>query len=181
MDTVLDHIYELNDDATVIRHPSTGISPDLVFGLDSRQFLSISDDLREVVDPLHHATEIDVLTLDTTGHIHNDTCGCNSAAGSHDDVLARVDLEKFLETIKKEDVYRVKGFVRLESGEWWIVNWAFGRLELVKSTNEAIGRDWLGAVRITVMGIGLQVWIDKFCNGFAISKSSTNLVKALER
>jgi len=69
-------------------------------------------------------------------------------------------------------VYRVKGFIRFtspssipaaadESRPWWILNWAFGRWELVPTpapaaASPAVGKevndDKRGVVRLTVVG-----------------------------
>jgi G3E family GTPase len=82
-----------------------------------------------------------------------------------------------LHRLPKEYVYRVKGFIRFAPSlstsaaidseglhpqqqqreqQWWILNWAFGRWELVcapaPATSAAEDEDELGAVRLTVMG-----------------------------
>jgi len=67
-------------------------------------------------------------------------------------------------------VYRVKGFIRFarpstpthvaadadaESRPWWILNWAFGRWELVRAPSPVVDEDdgdKSGVVRLTVMG-----------------------------
>lgn len=52
--------------------------------------------------------------------------------------------------VSKETVWRIKGFVRLESGVY-ILNWAFGRYELtVCGNDEEPAKGY--AVRLTVMG-----------------------------
>ena len=75
-----------------------------------------------------------------------------------------------LRQLPKESVYRVKGFIRFappstptpvaadadsESRPWWILNWAFGRWELVPAPSPVAGEnddDDRGVVRLTVMG-----------------------------
>lgn len=83
-----------------------------------------------------------------------------------------------LHQLPKEYVYRVKGFIRFappslstsatvdseglhlqqqqREQQWWILNWAFGRRELVcapaPATSAAEDEDELGAVLLTVMG-----------------------------
>jgi len=77
-----------------------------------------------------------------------------------------------LSQLPKESVYRVKGFIRFtsssstpaandESRPWWILNWAFGRWELVPApafatsslaASEEVNDDKCGVVRLTVMG-----------------------------
>jgi len=51
--------------------------------------------------------------------------------------------------IPKESIWRVKGFVRLETG-LVLVNWAFGRYELHEYQDK--GYDIDGPVLLTVMG-----------------------------
>jgi hypothetical protein len=78
-----------------------------------------------------------------------------------------------LRQLPKENVYRVKGFIRFsppppspstpvtadsdaESRPWWILNWAFGRWELVRAPSPVVvdenDDDELAVVRLTVMG-----------------------------
>lgn len=80
----------------------------------------------------------------------------------------RVILTTALGELPKESVYRVKGFIRFtfpstatptdaESLPWWILNWAFGRWELVLAPSPVVdendgGNKHEGVVRLTVMG-----------------------------
>jgi hypothetical protein len=80
-----------------------------------------------------------------------------------------------LRQLPKESVYRVKGFIRFgfvpppstpppvadadaDSRPWWILNWAFGRWELVRAPAPVVDEDEddgdhkHGVVRLTVMG-----------------------------
>ena len=75
-----------------------------------------------------------------------------------------------LSQLPKESVYRVKGFIRfapappsstpspdIDSRPWWILNWAFGRWELVRAPPSPIEEnggdgDGDGVIRLTVMG-----------------------------
>jgi hypothetical protein len=88
-------------------------------------------------------------------------------------LLDEPTLSAALDQLPKESVYRVKGFIRFASTpaaaeegkksqrQWWILNWAFGRWELVPApdspsaptaANEDEDEDWRGVVRLTVMG-----------------------------
>jgi hypothetical protein len=92
-------------------------------------------------------------------------------------LLDEPTLTAALRQLPKESVYRVKGFIRFASAPpsttripvpdadadprpWWILNWAFGRWELVRAApspvvvvdeNDGDG-DEHGVVRLTVMG-----------------------------
>lgn len=80
-----------------------------------------------------------------------------------------------LRQLPKESVYRVKGFIRFrfvrspstptpvadaadaDSRPWWILNWAFGRWELVRASSPVVDEndgdnEHGGVVRLTVMG-----------------------------
>jgi hypothetical protein len=92
-------------------------------------------------------------------------------------LLDEPTLTAALRQLPKESVYRVKGFIRFAEPAdttpsstptpvaadadsrrpWWILNWAFGRWELVPApppvdVEENDGDDEHGVVRLTVMG-----------------------------
>ena len=101
-------------------------------------------------------------------------------------LLDEPTLSAALRLLPKESVYRVKGFIRFAATappmtatdtdaddandsedearrQWWILNWAFGRWELVRAstssfsgagsaTDEDEDGDERGVVRLTVMG-----------------------------
>ncbi|KAI9451582.1 cobW-domain-containing protein [Russula earlei] len=88
-------------------------------------------------------------------------------------LLDEAMLSTALHQLPKESVYRVKGFVRFATTststpsagaiattdfretlpqQWWILNWAFGRWELVPASDFLECEDERGAVRLTVMG-----------------------------
>lgn len=79
------------------------------------------------------------------------------------DVLASA-----LASLNKESVWRVKGFVRLESAIW-ILNWAFGRYDLTLSKGDtSFMQD--ASIRFTIMGDKYElnrkpipVAVKKFC------------------
>jgi hypothetical protein len=86
-------------------------------------------------------------------------------------LLDEPTLTAALRQLPKESVYRVKGFIRFgfatpstptpvaadkDSRPWWILNWAFGRWELVRAPSPVVddndGDKHGGTVRLTVMG-----------------------------
>jgi len=103
-----------------------------------------------------------------------------AAAAAHPLSLSLLDestLTAALSQLPKESVYRVKGFIRFsppspspstpptpvaadadaESRPWWILNWAFGRWELVRAPSpspvvDENDGDKHAVVRLTVMG-----------------------------
>ena len=102
------------------------------------------------------------------------------AAACPPSLLDEPTLTAALQQLPKESVYRVKGFIRFsfatpsgtatpattdagadaESRPWWILNWAFGRWDLVRASSPVIDEDEKdgdgdkkqAVVRLTVMG-----------------------------
>ncbi|KAF8440285.1 CobW/HypB/UreG, nucleotide-binding domain-containing protein [Boletus edulis BED1] len=129
LDLVLDHLHTLNDLTPKIRcNGRDGVDPNLLFGVDTKLFRDS--------DQIHH-DEVQTITI-------------SKGSGDGEGVSAERVLRDALEQVSKETVWRIKGFVRLESGVY-ILNWAFGRYELTpcgKDEEPAQGY----AVRLTVMG-----------------------------
>ncbi|KAH9057869.1 cobW-domain-containing protein [Lactarius vividus] len=178
LDDVLDHLNTLNELTPKIRCAGRSVDPALIFGIDSKLF---RDDgppppvMTEGVVAQHH-DEVETVTLlrgaPAPAHVHTDAC--NHADPDPQDptaVLCDADappppldepvLSTALSQLSKECVYRVKGFIHFSSarphaaeGEeegQQILNWAFGRWELVRvptSSSERTGE----LVRLTVMG-----------------------------
>ncbi|RPD60975.1 cobW-domain-containing protein [Lentinus tigrinus ALCF2SS1-7] len=162
LDVLIDHLNTLNDTTPKVKcQRREGVDPAIVMGLDSKLFQLGSPELFEA----SHHDEVQTVTIyrgqKPTGAHH----GCGSADHSHcthaqehtnldhsgqddDSVLPEGRLTEALAALSKESVWRVKGFVRLESG-YHILNWAFGRHELT-SLSEAPDRT--GSVKLTVMG-----------------------------
>jgi G3E family GTPase len=89
-------------------------------------------------------------------HIDHD-CDCtqDSRAVEEDssEPIERDVLERALDELSKESIWRVKGFVRLKSGgqsQVYILNWAFGRYELTPCVESGL-EEW-EVIRLTVMG-----------------------------
>ena len=152
LDIVIDHVSTLNMDTPRLKcRGKTGVPKELLFGLDSKmakmsqiemsQDGNTSERLDESWKSLlslnsnHHAMEVDLMTL------KRDSTNLNAP-------LSQVHVEEFLGTLSRDDFFRVKGFLRLESG-YCILNFAFGRttwtlLSLVHSPNQRVA--------LTVMG-----------------------------
>ena len=158
MDDVLEHLNTLNELTPKVRTSHATVDPALIFGLDSKLFL---DGTQSDVRADAHHDEVETATVwcggtpptHTHGHAHE-----NTHVDSHEDVKKRrmgiddATLTSALETLSKETVYRVKGFVRLDpDARLHIVNWAFGRTELVEYTGDSVDANAI-AVRLTIMG-----------------------------
>lgn len=133
LDIVMDHLYTLNDVTPKIKcQGRNGVDPNLIFGLQSKLFLSSDSEKKEL--ELEH-DEVETVTILRDSH-------------DDDNGIEQETLIEALDTLSRECVWRTKGFVRLRNGRWLIVNWAFSRYEL----KEYLGVDMSGVVRMTVMG-----------------------------
>lgn len=141
MDRVIDRVNDLNTDAPkILVHANQPVSPELIFGLDTKLFElqgSMAPDnknLQEEIDQhgnkTHHKNELDTMEVK-----------CFSDRNNTSGQLGLDKFEKFLGTLDKEDVYRLKGFVRLSgikeegtdetSSSVCVVNHAFGKWTII--------------------------------------------------
>jgi G3E family GTPase len=162
LDLVVDHLNTLNDLTPKINCKGrSGVDPNLIFGVDSKLFLDAGS---QGNNNMTHTDEVETLTIyggpskdlpHAHEHEHHSTAENSEngqggeATGNETDEGDIIDIEDFtkaLDGISKESVWRVKGFVRLNEGVH-ILNWAFGRFDLMKVEGEMTG-----SVRFTVMG-----------------------------
>jgi G3E family GTPase len=152
----LDHVYTLNEDTPMIKtyeREGVAVDPDLIFGLDTRLFEELKEE-KYMIDGIvngHHAREIDLIHLES----------------AVDESIEKAALEEILQTCPKEEIYRIKGFVKVNRQGLCILNFAFGRWELTPLTrNVSKGEKGL---RLTVMlarGEGRQ-WEKEFMRAFS--------------
>ncbi|KAI8802588.1 CobW/HypB/UreG, nucleotide-binding domain-containing protein [Cladochytrium replicatum] len=191
------------------------VSPDLVFGLDSQLLEKLERDgagSNLFVDEDHHFSEVDVVQLSSPEWISEVTC---EECGSHDhdhhnhdthkitdiklqdtstiqkktsisDLHTAETLSKFLDSLDKDEVYRVKGIIRLREGEGdaaqgvgYILNWAFGRHTLTRISSDRDNEEV--SLRLTVMGLGLGRWTARLKNGMGIGDGGLKLQQARAR
>ncbi|KAF9207033.1 hypothetical protein BGZ49_001312 [Haplosporangium sp. Z 27] len=140
LDRVIDRVNDLNTDAPkVFVNVDQPVSPELIFGLDTKLFelqgamapnnKDFKKELEQNGTEAHHKNELDTMEI--------------KCFGNKSDIEANLSLEKFekfLGTLDKEDVYRLKGFVRLsgvsnasneESTHICVVNHAFGKWTII--------------------------------------------------
>ena len=151
----LDHVYTLNEDTPIMKtyeKEDIAVDPDLVFGLDTRLFEELKG-AKYMIDGVsegHHSREIDLLQL-------------KSAGGES---IIREKLDEILSECSKEEVYRIKGFVKIIGEGMCVLNFAFGRWEVIPLTRD-VQEEELG-LRLTVMlarGEGRQ-WQRVFSKAF---------------
>ncbi|KAL0954773.1 hypothetical protein HGRIS_003723 [Hohenbuehelia grisea] len=160
LDTVIDHLNTLNDQTPkIICKGREGVDPSLIFGLQTTLF---SGDNHPDVSPTHN-DEVETVTIykgvkPRHDHDHSEvSCDCKAAETAVDDIaeavaahepLTEAALIHALGTLSKEVIWRVKGFIMLDSGIW-ILNWAFGRHELTPASDGLHDGE---LVKFTVMG-----------------------------
>jgi G3E family GTPase len=119
----------------------------------------------------HHENEVDLIqvceTLDTAKP------------------LAFDQFEAFLKTLPKEDIYRLKGFVRLQEGDeqrLHIINHSFGRYTFTAVTAaETLEKASQYVIKITVMGQDLRMYVDKVRLGLGLDESTNIKFTAAHR
>ena len=150
----LDHVYTLNDDTPVIKtymKEDVAVDPDLVFGLDTRLFDELND--KHMIDGYvdsHHSRELDLIHLESEAE--------NS--------FTRERIEEILQMCSKNEIYRIKGFIKIEGEGMYILNWAFERWEMTPLRRNLQQKE--KGLRLTVMlakGEGRQ-WQKEFLNRF---------------
>ncbi|KAI7850707.1 CobW/HypB/UreG, nucleotide-binding domain-containing protein [Circinella umbellata] len=156
LDLVIDHVNELNTDTPKVKCGENGISPDLIFGLDTQLFsvaYNKTHKLEEnIFDPKHQENEVDLIQV---------------IQSRQETSLSKEQLIQFLDTMPKDDIYRIKGFIRLgQDNQLYILNHAFGRhtLTLVEH-QETMDETKDVQTRITVMGQDLRMYMEKVKKG----------------
>lgn len=162
LDIVIDHLFTLNEATPKLKtSPKSGaVDASLVFGLDSQLFSASSSEAEKASwSSSNHHEEVETVTvrngyqsanISAHAHVHDNNCdhqhtpNTGYAKYPNPSCLTTASLLQALDGLSKETVYRVKGFVRLKDPESrteekdasksdiFIVNWAFGRLELTQ-------------------------------------------------
>ncbi|KAJ1904807.1 hypothetical protein LPJ81_002277, partial [Coemansia sp. IMI 209127] len=194
LDIVVDHVNELNTDTPKIRvDKDASIDPDVAFGIDTTLF-KLSDNAfvgnertaattESVSGKLdHHSQEVDLIEIRRSWSGHDQTC-----------LFSPDEFTSFLKSLPADDVYRVKGIVRLASlvddeadstsavsttkghshspvseGTLHIVNHAFGRYTFTPLAKPDITLAQV-LVKVTIMGNGLGMHISAIKDGFRAS------------
>jgi G3E family GTPase len=148
---VFDRVNDLNTDTPKVKFDqSVGLSADLVFGLETALFSG------DTGDATHHYNEVDLIEI---------------VVDNTPTPVTRTVFEELLNSLDKEDVFRVKGFVRLAEG-LCILNWAFGRFTL-EGVDERMGV----GLRMTVMGVLDEGIGAVFAGRLGVERSCIQLIK----
>ncbi|KAG0227985.1 hypothetical protein BGW42_002487 [Actinomortierella wolfii] len=194
MDRVMDRVNDLNTDTPkVLCYKDGGVSPDLMFGIDTklfqleqRQHTGLFSDKTEKEHAEHgghdhHENEVDLIQVLIEGE----------DVSTHA-LSSKSKFEAFLKTLDKESVYRLKGLVRLtdvevdsqspegdsngdqpREGTLCIVNHAFGRWTITpiqRDLSDELDKKHV-QVKITVMGLGLYAYKTRIQQAFGAADS----------
>ncbi|KAL1713521.1 CobW/HypB/UreG, nucleotide-binding domain-containing protein [Schizophyllum commune] len=134
LDIVYDHLHTLNDLTPKIRCKGrAGVDPSLIFGLDTQLFKDGAESFGDAA----HNDEVETVTV-----------AAQPATTIVREPIPEATLTSALAALSRESVWRVKGFVDLEGKGPHILNWAFGRYDLVPTTTTGAS----SGVKLTVMG-----------------------------
>ncbi|KAJ2478755.1 hypothetical protein EV174_004214 [Coemansia sp. RSA 2320] len=203
LDIVVDHINDLNTDTPKIRvGPDGCVDTELIFGLDTILFSLLERSAATETCALnrtlgfesgngsHHNQEVDLVEI-RRSQTSNSIGGIDTA-----------DFAVFLASLPVDEVYRVKGIVRLSGelaqsdvlstavsspalapeanddrarvGALYIVNHAFGRYTFTRLTKDSQQlQDVL--VRVTILGSGLRTHLQHLQDGFKASENETSV------
>lgn len=138
---MVDRIRDVADDTPIVKSRQGWVDKDVVFGIDTGLARGLTGDGAIPEEHDHeHSREVDVLSLALPQSGDDD--------GGYVDATA---LETLLKTAPKDEVYRIKGILRLRvppprhpdtlanedtpiippAGNRWVLNWAFGRWRFV--------------------------------------------------
>ncbi|KAF9067241.1 CobW/HypB/UreG, nucleotide-binding domain-containing protein [Rhodocollybia butyracea] len=178
LETVMDHLHTLNDLTPKIRCDGrNGVDPLLIFGVGSKLFLD--ENTSAQAQDSSHVDEVQTLTLyrglppkhnHQNGDEHHDEHSRNP--NEKPTLIHRDTLIDHLTKIRRESVWRVKGFIRVLEANIetvYILNWAFGRYDLTK-TDPSVLADF-SSVQLTAMGERGEVRraIGPFCRELELS------------
>jgi|GEM_PF-518600 G3E family GTPase len=155
LDRVLDDVYELNPNAPKFKTDHSRISPDIVFGLDSRLFETQMEVTEEEshIDSHHQELEVDIMEISSLRR------------------FTHAELKTALETFPKEHFYRIKGVLNVDD-KTQVLNWAFGSFQLMPI------RKHLVLSRIVFMGTDIRPFQENIRKFFSLEGDSISFTPA---
>lgn len=113
LEDTLDDVYELNPDAPKIKTAEGYVSPQVIFGLDSKLFItaeSVKEEEKEVEEN-HQSFEVDLIELEPTRQFRLEA------------------ITYSLESFPAKKFYRIKGILNID-GSLFVLNYAYGEFRL---------------------------------------------------
>jgi G3E family GTPase len=151
MERVLDDVYELNPTTLKVKTYKGVVSPDLIFGIDSKLGDVLAQKEEELLDRnIHHHNEVEVLEVHTKKQFE------------------RKDLVERIKSLSKS-FYRVKGFSQDEMGSF-AVNCVNKRCGIEKITPECI------MTSLVMMGEDIHSGKEQVQNVLEVASSEVRLI-----
>ncbi|MBI5037945.1 MAG: GTP-binding protein [Candidatus Kerfeldbacteria bacterium] len=152
LDQTLDDVYELNPNTPKVKTDHGVVSPDLIFGLDTKLFASQLeiDAAEQGRNTHHHDQEVEIATVVT------------------DILLERRNVDAMLTKLPKTEFYRIKGMVRFADGPY-LLNYVFGRFDYTPLSH------YTEKTQITFMGEGLGAYDDDIIQGLGIPRQDLTI------
>lgn len=112
-DIVEDQIYELYPDVPKTKSSKGIVSKDLLIGINSSNYKEL-ETMKDDSELLHY---------------HDEEIEAFSFTSSNTNTFDLEKLKNYLESLKNDDFYRIKGIVRTNNGSR-LINWVYGRLDI---------------------------------------------------
>ena len=142
----LDDLYEINLDTPKIKTHRGTVSPDIIFGLDSKLFLTqeaVEGEERHA-DHDHHSHEVEIFEIRPS------------------EMLDPKELTTTLEQLPKTDFYRIKGVLKTQESAY-IMNCSFGECAVTHLSHMT------GDQRMVFFGENLSEYRERLAKVFGIS------------
>jgi len=152
LEDVLDDVYDLNLTTPKVKTDHGLVSPELVFGLDSRLFETAEQVAEEErnKEPNHHRLEVEIM------EVHSDK------------VIDRPALERLLKELPPEYFYRIKGMVAFGDGHY-LLNYVFGRFDLLKMVK------YSNSTKVVFMGKELRDHAGKIRSALGLTETELQM------
>ncbi len=145
LDQTLDDVYDLNPNTPKVKTERGVVSPDLIFGLDTKLFTT-----QQEVDQANHGRD---------EHHHDREVEIAEVIADKEFDKAAVDV--LMRKLPKTDFYRIKGMVKFSDG-FYLLNYVFGRFDYIPL------QKYSGKTHITFMGEGLRAYDEDIIDGLGI-------------
>lgn len=147
LDQTLDDVYDLNPNTPKVKTDHGIVSPELIFGLDTKLFTTQLevDAANHGMDEHHHDREVEI------AEVISDT------------VFDKSMVDALMRKLPKTDFYRIKGMIRFSDG-YFLLNYVFGRFDYIPL------KKYNGNTHITFMGEGLRAYDEEIIDGLGITE-----------
>jgi G3E family GTPase len=149
LDLVLDDVFELNPDTPKIKTDRGRVDAEMIFGIETTLFSTEASiiEQEDLVPADHQAGEVDLIELHTEKTYTKET------------------VTEILESLPKEDFFRIKGVIRSDDGSF-VINYAYGDFNLQPIDS------FRGDNRIVFMGPDLGDYKSRIATKFGVPEET---------